>query len=197
MKKENNFKLTKENKYERDFFISKFKKYVDLSNSNLLEIGVGNGRFGFLLGKEVKNYFGIDIDKEYVKIAKINIPKNAKVFYKVGNAEKIPFKKKFDIIFYPLSWHFIRNFRKALEEAKRVLNKNGIVAILEPSKKVKKWASPLLNKDSPEFNKILYERKLNDLRRGREAILKQNFFEVLEDEYYPKTKLNFYVLKHD
>ena len=79
------------NKYVRDCVINKFQKYMELSKTDLLEIGIGNGRFGSLLGNKVKHYSGIDPDVEYVRIAKTNIPKDADIIYKVGSAENIPF----------------------------------------------------------------------------------------------------------
>ena len=135
------------NKYVRDCLINKFQKYMELSKTDLLEIGIGNGRFGSLLGNKVKHYSGIDPDVEYVRIAKTNIPKDADIIYKVGSAENIPFNKKFDILFYPFSWHFIGDFHKALEEANRVLRVNGVIVILEPTEEAKNWADSRLNKD--------------------------------------------------
>jgi len=82
-----------------NYLISKFSKYIDLEKSEILEIGIGNGRFGSILSKKFSHYYGIDIDREYVKIAKTNIPKGSNVTYKLGNAQEIPFDKKFDIIF--------------------------------------------------------------------------------------------------
>jgi len=186
--------LNKHNVYLRDDLINKFKQYVDLPKSRILELGIGNGRFGFLLGSYVAKYYGIDIDEEYVKIAKTNIPKGANIVYKVGSAENIPFDEKFDIVFYAQSWHFIKDFDRALKEATRVLKTKGIVAILEPSQNSSGWADPRLNKDSPEFNENLFKKKMADLKKGRDAILKQKLFDIIEDETL-ETKQQFYVLK--
>ena len=114
--------------------------------------------------------------------------------YKIGNAEKIPFRRKFDILFYPSSWHFINNFSKAMGQAKRVLKDNGIIAILEPSNN-SGWADPRLRKDSPKFDKKLFYRKIKSLERGRNAILSQKKFQILEDEFNFKKKFRFYILK--
>ncbi len=186
--------LNERNLYRRDYIIKKFSKYKDISKSSILEIGIGNGKYGFLFGDRFEQYFGIDIDKEYVELAKENIPKNAKVVYKIGNAEKIPFRRKFDILFYPSSWHFINNFSEAMGQAKRVLKDNGIIAILEPSNN-SGWADPRLRKDSPKFDKKLFYRKIKSLERGRNAILSQKKFQILEDEFNFKKKFRFYILK--
>ena len=187
--------LNESNKYKRDYLIKWINKYLNLSKSSLLEIGIGNGRFGFLLGKEVSHYYGIDVDLEYVKIAKTNILPNSKITYKVGNAEEIPFNKKFDILLYANSWHFIMSFEKALKEAERVLKSNGVVIILEPSENTKNWGSPKLRQDSPEFNELVYKKKLENLKKAKQAILNQNIFKIVEQEYDTKTTSNLLILR--
>ena len=188
--------LTEKNRYLQNYLIDKFSRHVYLPASNFLEIGIGNGRFGVLLGSNVAHYFGIDIDREYVRIARKNIPKRANITYKTGNAENIPFDRKFDIMFYSLSWHFIEDKEKALEEAKRVLRPEGIIAVLEPSENVdtKDWASPKLRRNSPEFNLELWNKKLKAIINGRQAILEQRLFKIIEDEYDTKTAANLYIL---
>lgn len=197
MKDERSFsiELDKGNKYKQKYLLNKLKKYLDLSKSSILEIGIGYGKFGFLLADKFKDYCGIDINQEYVKIAKTNIPKNTNVTYKLGNAEDIPFDNKFDIIFYSLSWHFIEDQDKALKEAERLLKQEGIIIILEPSEKTKTWLSPKLRKDSKEFDKKLYENKIKNIIKGKNKIINQKMFEIIEAEYDPKTSLNFYILK--
>ncbi len=187
--------LNERNLYRIDYLTNKFSKYKDLSDSNILEIGIGNGRFGLLLGDKFKQYFGIDVDEDYIKLAKENIPESAKIFYKIGDAEKIPFRRRFDILFYSQSWHFINNFSKAIKQANRVLKDSGIIAILEPTDKSGGWGDPRLRKDSPEFSEASYQRKLQDLKKGRNAILNQKTFEVLEDEFDSNVNSRFYILK--
>lgn len=148
-------------------------KYIKPKDSEILEIGIGQGFFGSLISSEFKYYSGIDIDKKLVNIAKKNISKNSRVNYKIGNALKIPFRKKFNVIFYPFSWHFMDNFEEALKEAKRVLNPKGIIIILEPSENTTMWASPVLSKGSKEFNEDIYNRKLEALKLARKFLHSQ------------------------
>jgi len=165
---------------ERQQYLSGiFSKYVDLSEADLLEIGCGNGRFGVVLGEVVKSYSGIDPDGERIKLACEVSPE---ADYRVGVAEDIPFKQKFDIIFYPNSWHFIRDYEKASSEAQRVLKKDGIIAILEPLERDFGWASPALNRGTPQFDEQALEQKFSQLRKGREVILENGFFEVVQEE---------------
>ncbi|MCH7850793.1 MAG: class I SAM-dependent methyltransferase [Nanoarchaeota archaeon] len=153
-------------------------KYVSLGESKVLEIGCGNGRFGVVLGGRVGSYSGIDPDKEYIEIARKNF---SEINYKVGSAEDIPFDEKFDVLFYSYSWHFILDFDEAYSEMRRVLDDDGIVFIMEPKGEDSNWASPVLNRGTPEFNEDLLKRKLKDLERGRKAILENNYFDVVEE----------------
>lgn len=124
-------RLTENNKLLRDYILKKLKRYKELEKSDLLEIGIGNGRIGFLIGKKLKRYYGIEPDKEYLRIANKTKPEK-NFFYKSGKAEKIPFKKKFDIVLYSFSWHFIKNHKKAIEECERILKPKGIILIIDP-----------------------------------------------------------------
>ena len=167
------------------------KKYKIPKNSTILEIGCGDGRFGSYLGNKFKKYRGTDPDKEYIYIAKKqNKLKN--VFYKLGYAEKIPFKNKFDIVFFAFSWHFVKDFEKAIIEIKRILKKDGILIILEPSRKSSGWASPVLNKDSPLFNKLKYKNKILALKKAEEFLKCQNILKIIYQEI---KESNIWVLK--
>lgn len=190
-------KLDTHNVGLRDYLLNKFSKYVDLEKCNLLEVGCGNGRFAALLGPRVKSYTGIEPDKEYLKIAKKTTPKGVKAQYYKGSAENIPVKnKKYDIILYAFSWHFINDFDKAVYEAKKLLKKNGVIVIYEPSKNTSNWASPVLRKDRKEFNEKTYKRKLLALERGRRAISKFKGLSVVEKEVDEGEKPNLWVLRH-
>jgi len=169
----------------RDYLLNKFRKYVNLDTCDLLEIGCGNGRFATLLGSKIKSYTGIEPDEEYLKIAKETTPKDVKAEYHKGRAEDVPiFNKKFNVILYAFSWHFIKDFDKAISEAKRLLKKNGVIVIYEPSKEIKVWNSSKLNKGSKDFDEGLYRNKLLDLDRGRKSISKlvKNGLIIIEEE---------------
>lgn len=144
-------KLDKNNIILRNHLIKIMSKYKNLPQCNFLDIGCGNGRFAVLLSPFVKQYYGIDLDKEYISLAKkIKIPN---VKFKVGKAEKIPFDKKFDIIFYSFSWHFVKDHNIALEELIRISKKDSLIIILEPSLKPLNYRDPRLNINSKEFDK--------------------------------------------
>ncbi len=179
-----------------NFWIKKLGNYADVKNSILLEIGCGDGKLGLILERYVvKKYYGIDPDPELIAKAKRLFPYDV-LNLSIGRAEKIPFKRKFDILIYTFSWHFIKDFNKALSEARRVLKKNGIIAILEPNKKTTNWKSPVLRKNSPEFSATKYKAKLRDLERARDVIYAQKIFKIEEENIGDEKRPSFWILRH-
>ena len=69
--------LNESNRLKRDYLLKKLKRYKTLAESDILEVGIGNGRFGSIIAEEFKSYSGIDPDLEYVKLAIKNAPKIA------------------------------------------------------------------------------------------------------------------------
>ncbi len=190
-------KLDDQNIHLRDYLLNKFSKYIYLDTCDLLEVGCGNGRFATLLGPKIKSYTGIEPDDEYLKIAKETTPKNVKAEYYKGTAEEVPLTRKFDVILYASSWHFIQDFDKAIREAKRLLKQKGIIVIYEPSKETKKWASSKLTKGSKDFDEKLYQRKLSDLQRGRKSISKLNKYglHITEEEVDNGENPNLWIIQ--
>lgn len=90
-----------------------------------LEIGVGTGRFAAPLGIG----FGIDPSKKMIEIAR-----QRGIDARLGHGERLPFKNAtFDYVAIILTLCFVNNPWKVLEEARRVLKKNGkiIIAIID------------------------------------------------------------------
>lgn len=86
-----------------------------------LEIGVGTGRFASVLGIE----YGIDPSEKMLEIAK---KRGVKV--KDGKGENLPYEdEKFDYVAIIISFCFLENPEKVIEESKRVLKENGKIII--------------------------------------------------------------------
>lgn len=184
------------NRYLKEMLQWRFERYAfPLRESEILEIGIGNGRFGLLFANQFKHYYGIDKDEEYVQMARANIPKGAAITYLNADAESLPFDKKFDILFYANSWHFL-NHEKALNEAERVLDDLGVIVIIEPSAETKRWADPRLREDSKEFEPDSLKRKIKAIEKGREAIEQQRIFRVREHKQDCISTLRFSVLSY-
>lgn len=128
-----------------DVIVQKFSEYIELNNADLLEIGIGKGRFGAVLAKHFSHYYGID-HHYMVEAAKSLMPKNLDITYTTGTAENIPFQRAFDIVFYTLSWHFINNFEKAISEVDRVLEKDGLLTVIEPTADSQNWGGKRMEK---------------------------------------------------
>ena len=176
-------KLDKYNLKLRSHLLKIIKKYKNPNKSSLLDIGCGNGRFAALLKNKIKSYYGIDPDKDYIKFAKNKI-KSKNIKFSLGKAEKIPSKDKFDIILYSFSWHYIENYKEALKELKRVSKKDSLIIIFEPPFKPKGYKDSRLNKDSPNFDKKMFLRKLNILKMAKREMLKQKTFKILEHQSF-------------
>lgn len=96
------------------------KEYGEKAKS-ILEVGCGEGTKLYKLFSK-KNYrIGIDISKIAIKRAKKNYPK---IWFKVADAEKLPFKsKEFDLVFSAFLLEHLQNPEKALLEIIRVAKK--------------------------------------------------------------------------
>ncbi len=176
-----------------DYLIQKIKDQIKPDSSELLEIGCGNGRFGKLLAKYFLRYYGIDKNKGLIEEALLSKSENSE--YKFGEAESIPFNKKFGIVFFSLSWHMIKNWDLVLKELKRVIKDGGIILILEPSKYTTNWASSKLKKASSDFNENLLNKKLDELEKAENFLKKQKLFNIIFEDYDEKTTLRLFILK--
>lgn len=188
-----NIQKDEKNLQRKDFILKTLSKYLTPKESTILEIGIGNGRFGFLLAEDFKKYLGIDPDEEYINLAKKNIPLNTEVKYLVGKAEDVPFKEKVDVILYANVWHFVKDSGSAIKEIKRLLNNSGVVLIIEPSSRMNTWADERLNKKSEKFDSTMLAKKISKLKIGKEALLNQKDLEIIEQGELGES--DFYVLK--
>lgn len=86
-----------------------------------LEIGVGSGRFASVLGVG----FGIDPSRNLIEIA---CERGIEV--EVARGENLPFPdNKFDYVLIIITLCFVKNPRKVIAEARRVLEKRGKIII--------------------------------------------------------------------
>jgi ubiquinone/menaquinone biosynthesis C-methylase UbiE len=110
--------------------IQMIKQCADLPGKRVLEIGCGDGRVTSHLAGKAQYITAIDPDAESITRAKSNI---AGVDFKIGSGEYIDYKSgSFDLILFTLSLHH-QEYKRSLQEAHRVLKKNGLLLILEPS----------------------------------------------------------------
>lgn len=134
------------------------ERVVDLClNSNkirsVLDIGTGSGLFAEAFHKRDVKVAGVDINQEMIKIARKFIPSGE---FRVSPAEKLPFEDKtFDAVFLGLVFHEVNDYKKALEEAKRVARSE--IFILEWVHKTEDYGPPLEHRLRKDFVKGLAE----------------------------------------
>lgn len=186
-------KTVKVNPKLTEKYKSIIEKYTILKNKEVLDIGCGTGRLAIHLGKLVKHWSGIDISSESVDTARKNIKElglEDKIDFEIGSFKEIPFNKKFDIVISSNSLHFEPDKNDAFESVYTSLKSGGYFIIFEPTPTPHGWFSNKLNKDSPNFNSKLFEKKVKALTSSYDAIKSQELFK-LEDEVMPKTNGNF------
>jgi len=121
------FSRTRQNPWpETEFlFVGNIQK-----NDRVLDLGCGNGRYMDFIKKNRGQYFGIDNSEELIKIAKQKYPQDN---FQIGDALALPFENDFfDKIYSIAVLHHIPSKEsriKFLQEAKRVLNPNGLFIV--------------------------------------------------------------------
>lgn len=136
------------------------------SGKNGLEIGIGTGIFAEQLGIK----YGVDPSEKMLEVAR---GRNLDV--QVGVAENLPYDDaSFDFAVFITSICFIDNPKKAVEEARRVINENGeiIFAIIDKGTAFGQFLEK--NKEKSEFYKFARFHTVDDIIE----LLEENGFTV-------------------
>src|ERR1700722_4832578 len=118
----------------KEEFLDKLEAVISLSGKDVLEIGCGEGTRSAGIAKRCKNLSAIDPDPELIKKAQVE-NQFENITYAVGSTEQLPFgDEKFDIVIFTLSLHHVPvpKMTTAIDEAIRVVKKNGFIVFLEP-----------------------------------------------------------------
>lgn len=141
------------------------KSLISTNNyKNILEAGCGTGRWINCLNHDDFNIYGLDFSLEM-----LSIPKQKKHDLNIinANAVEIPFKDNFfDLIFCVNAIHHFPDKLKFIQESKRTLSNNGMIAVF--------GVDPTIDKNWYVYNYFdsVYE---NDLKRFPTlAFLKNN-----------------------
>jgi len=172
----------------------KIFQIVDLKGKKVLEVGCGNGRISSLLASKTEQLIAVDPDQLKIEEAK---SRDVGAEYYVGSGENLAFSDNvFDVIVFTLSLHH-QNSQQALNEAKRVLKKSGLILVIEPvvEGEIEKLFSLLVNED---------QAKLDAQKAIGNSGLKINqsqyftakwFFDNIED--LKKSPFDYYEMKFD
>jgi ubiquinone/menaquinone biosynthesis C-methylase UbiE len=148
----------------------KILEYSELSNKSVLEVGCGNGRVTEWIQKIPRKLIAIDPDKKKIESARQNV---RNLDFKIMSGENLDFDDEiFDIVLFTFSLHH-QNSTKALDEAYRVLKKNGRAVIVEPAA------------DS-EVERIhyIFENEIDKLEKAIIAIKNSPFLSEKNEEFF-------------
>ncbi|MGC4041467.1 MAG: class I SAM-dependent methyltransferase [Flavobacterium sp.] len=140
------------------------------AGKTVLDIASGEGYGSFLLSKNAKQVYGVDIDENAVKHAQNKYAAASNVEYRVGSTDKIPLEDhSVDIV---VTFETIEHHDKhelMMQEIKRVLKPDGLLLISSPEKSLYK------------------ERERHNPYHIKELVLKD--FEDLLKKYFTHTHL--------
>jgi len=136
--------------------------------ANILDIGCGPAEI--LESIKNVNYYGFDINKNYIEHAKKRYRHNSKFFCEKFSAEKIKEKIKFDYVLLLGLLHHLndKEVNFLLKDIKRVLKKNGTLLIYDPV-----YIS----------NQNIIAKKFIDLDRGANVRTKKEYFRLLKKHF--------------
>ena len=142
-------------KFKAEPHIKKFVK-IKLKNKKILDIGCGIGTMGHYFCNKGANYYGLDISKKSLDIAKHRFEIfNLEGKFINGNCELLTkyFKKsdKFDLIY---SWgvlHHTPNIKKAINQIYKISTKKTIIKIMLYSKN--SYKQIMINNNLDQFEK--------------------------------------------
>ena len=105
---------------------------LDVKNKDILEIGCGNGYGGHLLNQlGPKSYVGLDVMEEQVEIAQRNYPQYKFIVQDAADLGQFADASRDVVIIFGVL-HHIPEWRKVLDEIRRVLKPNGSLFLEEP-----------------------------------------------------------------
>ncbi|QIH39521.1 class I SAM-dependent methyltransferase [Flavobacterium sp. Sr18] len=140
-----------------------------ISNKIVLDIASGEGYGSFLLSRNAKKVYGVDIDEKSINHAKIKYASSKNIEFKVGSTDVIPLEdKSVDVV---ISFETIEHHNKhdlMLSEISRVLKEDGFLLISSPEKSIYSERDPnnpyhILELTLEDFNDLL-KRNFKNVR---------------------------------
>jgi ubiquinone/menaquinone biosynthesis C-methylase UbiE len=165
--------------------LKKNYRYSEGEGLRFLELGCGTGRFTYFLKLAFPKakVVVVDLSYPYLKEAQERLQDFDRVDFVQGDVSDLPFKsEKYDAVLSCFLFHElpIEIRRKVLTESFRVLNKNGVFAMVDSLQKDDirelNWALSLFSKS---FHEAYYE---NYLMNSIEGLIQNTGFESLERE---------------
>lgn len=128
-----------DNSFDGKFVRSMYQEILNrvkvIPGDSILDLGCGNGNVIALLQSNLTasvRYYGLDISANMIEEAKRRL--GEQVSLQVGDVLHLPYEdQKFDLIICNASFHHYLNPQKAVNEMKRVLKKDGIIILGDPT----------------------------------------------------------------
>lgn len=100
---------------------------------SILDLGCGNGNVTCMLAEKTDaKLYGLDLSSNMIKEAQKRIGDRAE--FAIGDAEQLPYEaEQFDVVICNASFHHYPNPVKVLREIKRVLKKDGMFILGDPT----------------------------------------------------------------
>lgn len=125
--------------YIRDLFAYDYAKELIPENSNVLELGTGEGYGPKRLSdsKKVKKYIGLDVDESSIKKAKEKYF-DEKLSFEVYDGYKIPYEDKFFnmVVSFQVIEH-VEDDMEFVKEIYRVLKEGGVFVVTTPNREIR------------------------------------------------------------
>lgn len=108
-------------------------RILKLNPHTILDLGCGNGNILKILEEKIDaDLYGLDLSENMISQAKKNL--KSEVNLTVGDSENLPYdNNKFDIVICNASFHHYTNPERALTEIKRILKKDGVFILGDPT----------------------------------------------------------------
>ena len=118
----------------RKYFWGDFSFVADYAKDGdkILDLGCGNGRLTEILKEKNIEYFGVDVSRELIEIAKKNYEKESISFSKISDSSSLSFPNDFFNTIFSIAvfHHFPKNYAmKVARELFRVTKPGGVVVI--------------------------------------------------------------------
>jgi len=181
---------------------------IDDKETRILDLGCGSGNYLFYLVKEKKQgvYYGTDISKEAIKKVREIATKDLKeltdnniikLWLSVQNAQKLNFKDDFfDYVYIVSVLHHVEKYKEVLNEAHRVLKKDGelIIVDLPKDRPISRLGRKIIKYLPKKTKDLLFERDLliesdfpkrsNVTAKKVKNYLEESGFDIEEEEYH-------------